>query len=95
MKPGGRLVLAGGEGGRWLGPLPRMVRALLLGLLGSRTVRAFEAKENREDTLMLAELLAAGHLSPVLDRTYDLPAAPQAVRYLEEGHTQGKVVITI
>jgi NADPH:quinone reductase-like Zn-dependent oxidoreductase len=94
LKPGGRLVLAGGEGGRWLGPLPRMGRALLLGLLGSRKVRAFTAKENREDTLELADLLAAGHLSPVLDRTYDLAGAPEAVRYLEQGHTQGKVVVT-
>jgi NADPH:quinone reductase-like Zn-dependent oxidoreductase len=95
LEPGGRLVLAGGEGGRVLGPLPRMVRALVLGLLGSRTVRAFEAKETREDTLALAEMLAAGDLAPVIDRTYDLAAAPEAVRYLEEGHTQGKVVITI
>jgi NADPH:quinone reductase-like Zn-dependent oxidoreductase len=94
LKPGGRLVLAGGEGGRWLGPLPRMTRALFLGLLGSRRVRAFEAKENREDTLVLAGLLETGHLSPVLDRTYDLAGAPEAVRYLEEGHTQGKVVVT-
>jgi NADPH:quinone reductase-like Zn-dependent oxidoreductase len=94
LKPGGRLVLAGGEGGRWLGPLPRMGRALLLGLLGDREVRAFEAKENREDTLELAGLLEAGDLVPVLDRTYDLAAAPEAVRYLEEGHTQGKVVVT-
>jgi NADPH:quinone reductase-like Zn-dependent oxidoreductase len=94
LKPGGRLVLAGGEGGRWLGPLPRMVRALLLGLLGSRKVRTFEAKENREDTLVLADRLESGHLCPVIDRTYDLAAAPEAVRYLEEGHTQGKVVVT-
>lgn len=95
LQPGGRLVLAGGEGGRWVGPLPRMARALLLGLGGDRTMRAFEAKETQEDTLVLAELLAAGHLTPVIDRTYDLPAAPEAVRYLEEGHTQGKVVVTI
>jgi NADPH:quinone reductase-like Zn-dependent oxidoreductase len=94
LKPGGRLVLAGGEGGRWLGPLPRMVRALLLGLLGNWTVRAFVAEETREDTLELADLLAAGALSPVIDRTYDLAGAPEAVRYLEEGHTQGKVVVT-
>jgi NADPH:quinone reductase-like Zn-dependent oxidoreductase len=94
LKPGARLVLAGGEGGRWLGPLPRMARALLLGLLGSRKVRVFEAKETRDDTLELAELLSSGDLSPVIDRTYDLAAAPEAVRYLEEGHTQGKVVVT-
>jgi NADPH:quinone reductase-like Zn-dependent oxidoreductase len=94
LKPGGRLVLAGGAGGRCLGRLPRMVRALLLGLLGDRKVRAFEARETREDTLELAELLAAGHLSFVLDRTYELAAAPEAV-HLEEGHTQSKVVVTI
>jgi NADPH:quinone reductase-like Zn-dependent oxidoreductase len=94
LQPGGRLVLVGGEGGRWLGPLPRMVRALLLGLLGNWTVRAFVAEETREDTLELADLLAAGALSPVIDRTYDLAGAPEAVRYLEEGHTQGKVVVT-
>lgn len=95
LKPGGRLVLIGGEGGRWLGPLPRMARALLLGQLGNRTVRAFEAKETREDTLTLAELLAAGHLCPVIDRTYHLTDAPEAVRYLEQGHTQGKVIVTV
>jgi NADPH:quinone reductase-like Zn-dependent oxidoreductase len=95
LEPGGRLVLAGGEGGRWLGPLPRTGWALLLGRFGNRKVRAFVAKENREDTLELAALLEAGDLVPVLDRTYDLAGAPEAVRYLEEGHTQGKVVITI
>jgi NADPH:quinone reductase-like Zn-dependent oxidoreductase len=95
LEPGGRLVLIGGEGGRWVGPLPRMARALLLGPLGRRTVRVFEAKETRADTLVLAEMLAAGHLVAVLDRTYDLADAPEAVRYLEQGHTQGKVVVTV
>lgn len=95
LQPGGRLVLIGGEGGRWAGPLPRMARALLLGLVGRRTVRVFEANETREDTLVLAELLAAGHLTPIIDRTYDLTAAPDAVRYLQQGHTQGKVVVIV
>jgi NADPH:quinone reductase-like Zn-dependent oxidoreductase len=95
LQPGGRLVLVGGEGGRWVGPLPRMARALLLGLVGGRTVRVFESRETPEDTLVLAELLAAGHLAPVIGRTYDLAAAPEAVRYLERGHTRGEVVVTI
>jgi NADPH:quinone reductase-like Zn-dependent oxidoreductase len=95
LTPGGRLVLAGGEGGPWVGPLPRMVRGLLLGAVGGRTIRAFLATETREDTLALADLLATGELTAVIDRTYALADAPAAVRYLEEGHTQGKVVVTV
>lgn len=94
LTTGGRLVLASGEGGRWVGPLGRMARALALGLIGRWEVRAFEAKETREDTLALAQMLADRVLSPVIDRTYALAAAPEAVRYLELGHTRGKVVVT-
>jgi NADPH:quinone reductase-like Zn-dependent oxidoreductase len=95
LEPGGRLILASGEGGRWLGPLDRIAGGLLAGLVGTRKVRPIEAKETAEDTLLLADLLASGQIDPVIDRTYDLTAAPEAVRYLEEGHTQGKVVITV
>jgi NADPH:quinone reductase-like Zn-dependent oxidoreductase len=56
---------------------------------------AFLATETREDTLALAELLASGDLTAVIDRTYALADAPEAVRYLQQGHTQGKVVITV
>lgn len=91
LTTGGRLILASGEGGRWVGQLGRMARALALGLIGRWKVRAFEAKETREDTLALAQMLADGVLSPVIDRTYALATAPEAVRYLELGHTQGKV----
>lgn len=95
LKPGGRIVMAGGEGGRWLGPLPRMVRGMLLGVVGGITVRVFESKETLEDMVVLAELLGAGALMPVIDRPYDLPEAAEAVRYLEVGHTRGKVVVTV
>jgi NADPH:quinone reductase-like Zn-dependent oxidoreductase len=88
-------VLAGGEGGPWVGPLPRMVRGLLLGAVGRSTLRAFLATETREDLLTLGSLVASGDLTPVIDRTYALADAPAAVRYLEEGHTRGKVVITV
>jgi NADPH:quinone reductase-like Zn-dependent oxidoreductase len=95
LAPGGRLVLGGGEGGPWVGPLPRMVRGLLLGAVGDRSIRAFLATETQEDTVTLAELLATGELTSVIDRTYALADAAEAVRYLEEGHTQGKVVVTV
>ncbi len=55
----------------------------------------FTAKENNEDLVVLKELIEAGKVTPVIDRTYPLSEVPEAIRYLEEGHARGKVVITI
>ena len=55
----------------------------------------FTAKENNEDLVVLKELIEAGKVTPVIDRTYPLSEVPEAIRYLEEGHTQGKIVITV
>jgi NADPH:quinone reductase-like Zn-dependent oxidoreductase len=49
---------------------------------------------NKSDLLLLGELLEAGQLAPVLDRSYALPELPDAVRYLGQGQARGKVVIT-
>lgn len=95
LVPGGRLVLASGEGGRLLGPLDRVAGGLLFGLVGRWTLRVFEAKETREDTQALADLLAEGAITPRLDRTYSLADVPEAVEYLRQGHTQGKVIIAV
>lgn len=89
----GTLVLLGGEGGRRLGPLPRMARAWLLFLGGRRSVRFLDAKVTRESLQEVAALVEAGKVRAAIDRTYTLASAPEAVRYLEEGHTRGKVVI--
>ena len=45
--------------------------------------------------LVLKELIEAGKVTPVIDRTYPLTEAPQAIRYVEEGHARGKIVITV
>jgi NADPH:quinone reductase-like Zn-dependent oxidoreductase len=50
---------------------------------------------NQEDLAILEELFAAGKVVPVIDRTYPLSEVPEAIRYLEEGHARGKVVITL
>ena len=55
----------------------------------------FTAKESKEDLVVLKELIEAGKVTPVVDRTYPLSEVPEAIRYLEEGHARGKVVITI
>jgi NADPH:quinone reductase-like Zn-dependent oxidoreductase len=47
------------------------------------------------DLLVLAELITSGKVTPVIDKTYPLSQAPDAIRYMQEGHARGKVVITI
>ena len=92
----GTLVIAGGEtDGRWLGGSDRQVRALLLSRLVGQTLTTFVSRENHEDLTVLKELIEAGKLAPVVDRAYPLAEAPQAIRYLEQGHVRGKVVITV
>jgi len=52
-------------------------------------------KPNKKDLIFIKELLEAGKVIPVIDRSYPLSETAEAIRYLEEGHAQGKVVITI
>jgi len=53
------------------------------------------AKPNQNDLVIMKELLETGKVKPVIDRTYPLSEVAAAIRYLEEGHAQGKVVITV
>jgi NADPH:quinone reductase-like Zn-dependent oxidoreductase len=92
----GTLVIVGGEGGgRWLGGTDRQLRAMMLSPLVGQKLGTFVNKENHEDLLVLKDLIEAGKLTPVIDRTYPLSEVPEAIRYLEEGHARGKVVITV
>jgi NADPH:quinone reductase-like Zn-dependent oxidoreductase len=96
LAPKGTLVIVGGEaGGRWLGGNDRQLRALLLSRFVGQKLTTFISKENHEDMLVLKELIQAGKVTPVIDRTYPLSEVPQAIRCAEEGHARGKVVITV
>jgi NADPH:quinone reductase-like Zn-dependent oxidoreductase len=96
LTPKGTLVIVGGEtDGRWLGGTDRQLRALLLSRFVGQKLGTFVSRENHEDMIVLKELIEAGKVTPVIDRTYPLPEAPQAIRYLEQGHARGKVVITV
>jgi NADPH:quinone reductase-like Zn-dependent oxidoreductase len=53
------------------------------------------AKINQKDLVFLKDLFEAGKLVPIIDRRYSFSEVPEALRYLEEGHAQGKVVITV
>ncbi len=96
LKPDGTLVLAGAAKGRSGGrPLLFLVRAVLMRRFVSQTVVPYMAKRSRDDLVLLKELIEAGKVTPVIDRSYPLSDVPEAIRYLEEGHAQGKVVITV
>ncbi len=95
LTPTGTLIPNSGRGGRWVGPLGRVVKARTRSLFTRQTLRPFTSFGKRRDLLDLAELLEAAQLTPVIDRTYPLSEAAEALRYVGAGHTRGKVVITV
>jgi NADPH:quinone reductase-like Zn-dependent oxidoreductase len=92
LRPGGTFVSTGGSTGQ-------LFQALLLGPLLSRGGKVrmtnFLVSPNGADVAVLADLIERGEIRPVIDRRYPLEEVPDAIRYLEEGHAQGKVVITV
>jgi NADPH:quinone reductase-like Zn-dependent oxidoreductase len=95
LTPRGTYVLIGGGHGRWVGGLPRFFTTRALSPFVSQRMRAFFATRSHEDLVVLKELIEAGNVTPVIDRTYSLSETAEAIRYLEEGHARGKVVITV
>jgi NADPH:quinone reductase-like Zn-dependent oxidoreductase len=96
LTAGGTLVIVGGEGGdRWLGGLGRTLRAVLLSPFVSQKLRGLVSIERKQDLEQLCELIESGKVKPMIDRTFPLSEAPEAIRYLERGQARGKVVVTI
>ncbi|MFR9778117.1 NAD(P)-dependent alcohol dehydrogenase [Micromonospora sp. MS34] len=96
LTPKGTLVLVGGEArdGRWLQGFDRQLRALALSpVVGQRLVPLI-AKVGSAALATLTEHIEAGQVRPVVDRTFPLDQAPEAIRYLRAGHAGGKVVVT-
>jgi NADPH:quinone reductase-like Zn-dependent oxidoreductase len=92
LSPDGTFVMVGGS-------VARIFQAIVLGpflsRIGRKKMRFFIAKMNQKDMVVLKDLLEAGKVVPVIDRRYPLSETAQALRYREEGHAQGKVVITV
>jgi NADPH:quinone reductase-like Zn-dependent oxidoreductase len=98
LEPDGRYVLIGGGGpdaGNWIGPLARPLQALLISPFVSQDMGLHLARLTSEDMNVLAGMMAAGTVTPVVDRRYPLAETAEAIRYLEEGHARGKVVVTM
>jgi NADPH:quinone reductase-like Zn-dependent oxidoreductase len=93
LNPKGMYIVVGAPHGHWFRPLDRLIKALMLSLF-SRNIVAFMARANYEDLTILRKLIEAGKVTPVIDKRYTLNEVPAAIRYLEEGHVRGKIVIT-
>jgi NADPH:quinone reductase-like Zn-dependent oxidoreductase len=81
--------------GRWLGPITGSIAALALTPFVSQKIVTFLASITKDNLGVLKELMEARKVTPVIDRCYTLSEVPEAIRYLEEGHARGKVVITM
>src|ERR1700736_2301432 len=96
LTPKGMLVPnGGGFDHRWVASGGRLVRAKLSFAFASQRVRTFIASSKQKNLLALSELIAAGKVIPVIDRTYPLSETPQAIGYVGQGHARGKVVISL
>lgn len=95
LAPDGTLVLVGGSLGRWLGPLGLWLQAFVIRRFVSQKLVPFLSKGGKEDLVVLKELIEAGKVTPVVDRTYPLSDVAAAVRYLETGHARAKVIVTL
>ena len=96
LSPGATVVAAGGpKTNRWIGPLSHFAGMRVASMRGSQKAVPFISKLSRDDLLVLQGLLEDGSVTPAIDRRYALSEAAEALRYLGEGHAQGKVVITV
>jgi len=92
----GIYVGAGGTTDRWMvGLLVGMVALPLLSLFGSRKFTGILAHLNSDDLTVIAQLIAQGEIRPIIDRRYSLSEVTEAIRYVEQGHARGKVVISV
>jgi NADPH:quinone reductase-like Zn-dependent oxidoreductase len=92
LTPRGTYVMTGGS-------MAQMFQAMLLGpvisMTSSKKMGNMMAKPDNQDLAFMTELLGDGAVVPVVDRRYPLCEVAEAMRYFEEGHAQGKVVITV
>jgi len=98
LNPQGKYVLIGGGGpndSRWIGPFGRIIQTMVMAPFVSQKMGMMMAQLTKSDLNILGDMMQSGKVKPVIDRTYKLSELPEAIRYLEEGHARGKVVITV
>ena len=88
LSPGGTYVLAGGS-------MARMLQLMFMSMTGVKNMKLMVAKISQKDLLVMIELIHAGKVKSIIDKRYPLAETAEAIRYLEDGHARGKVVITV
>ncbi|CAA9250500.1 MAG: Bifunctional protein: zinc-containing alcohol dehydrogenase; quinone oxidoreductase (NADPH:quinone reductase); Similar to arginate lyase [uncultured Chthoniobacterales bacterium] len=91
----GKYVMIGGPAGGWIAPMDTVLRASLLSMVVKQEMGFMMSKLNRDDLMLLRDLMAGGKVTPVIDKTYPLSQTRDAVAYQETGRARGKVVITM
>ncbi len=95
LTPEGTLVLSSGTGGRVLGPMGRILTAVMISPFVSQKLSLFTQNGSSTTLDELRDLIEAGLLTSTIDRTYPLAEVPAALRYFVEEHARGKIAITI
>src|SRR5437899_1375866 len=98
LTPAGKYVLIGGGGAGdqgFLGGLGKALWAMVFSKFVNQQMGMMMADANHNDLTILADMMQSGKLKPVIDRAYKLDQVPDAIRYVEEGHARGKVVISV
>ncbi len=91
----GLLLANGAPVAGWFGGLGRFLEATVVSLFVKRQGRSFISMENKDDLATLRQLAEAGKVKPVIDRTYPLAEAAEAIAHVGEGHARGKTIITM
>lgn len=92
LNQNGKYVMVGGSGAQLT---QAMILGPLLSMIGSKKLGSFLQRPNQTDLIFIRDLIEAGQLKPIIDKYYKMSEVPNAFRYFEEGHTQGKIVITM
>jgi len=95
LTPHGTLIQSSGDGGRWLGPVGNIIKAVALNVLAGQTLKSFTARVTAPALTEISGLIESGHITPVIDRACPLTDAAAAVELVEKGSPAGKVIVVV
>jgi len=95
LKPNGRYVMVGAPKGKWIKPMDSVIAAMMYSKFVPQEMGMMMARASKDDLVSLAELMEQGKVTPVIDTTYKLSEAADAMRHLETGRARGKIVIQV